>query len=210
MIRSMTGFGRAESIGDMFALTVEARSVNHRNLDIAVRLPAVLASLEMEARRLIQSRLERGRIDVTVQLAPAAGQSAQAVRVNTALARRYLAEARALASELGLNEDGTLAWLLERPAVIQLEDAPSLDVAAAWPRLAQALGDALDALVARRTAEGAALDSELRGLVARVAAQTSALAGRGAPGGPAPGGAARGRGAGVLGRGPAALGRGDL
>ncbi|OLC12638.1 MAG: YicC family protein [Candidatus Rokubacteria bacterium 13_1_40CM_69_27] len=178
MIRSMTGFGRAESIGDMFALTVEARSVNHRNLDIAVRLPAVLASLEMEARRLIQSRLERGRIDVTVQLAPAAGQSAQAVRVNTALARRYLAEARALASELGLNEDGTLAWLLERPGVIQLEDAPSLDVAAAWPRLAQALGDALDALVARRTAEGAALDSELRGLVAELAAQTSAMAGR--------------------------------
>src|SRR3989442_4081561 len=102
MIRSMTGFGRAESIGDMFALTVEARSVNHRNLDIAVRLPAVLASLEMEARRLIQSRLERGRVDVTVQLAPAAGQSAQAGRGETALARPHLSEAQALCSQLVL------------------------------------------------------------------------------------------------------------
>src|SRR3989442_2554597 len=87
MIRSMTGFGRAESIGDMFALTVEARSVNHRNLDIAVRLPAVLASLEMEARRLIQSRLERGPVDVTVQLAPPAGPSAPAGAGQTSAAR---------------------------------------------------------------------------------------------------------------------------
>jgi uncharacterized protein (TIGR00255 family) len=178
MIRSMTGFGRAESIGDTCAFTVETRSVNHRHLDIAVRLPPALASLEMEARRLIQSRLERGRIDVAVQLTPAAGQSAQAVRVNTALARRYLAEARALASELGLTEEGTVAWLLERPGVTELEDALPLDAAAAWPLLAQALGDALDALVARRAAEGAALVSELRGLVAELAAHTSAMAGR--------------------------------
>jgi uncharacterized protein (TIGR00255 family) len=62
----MTGFGRAEAVGDSVTVTVEARSVNHRHLDIALRLPRALAAVEMDARRLIQSRLERGRVDVAV------------------------------------------------------------------------------------------------------------------------------------------------
>ena len=68
-LRSMTGFGRAEAVGDSVTVTAEARSVNHRHLDIALRLPRALAAFEMDARRLIQSRLERGRVDVAVQLA---------------------------------------------------------------------------------------------------------------------------------------------
>src|SRR2546422_11752285 len=79
-IRSMTGFGRAEGGADAMTVTVEARSVNHRHLDIALRLPRALGSFEMDARRLIQSRLERGRIDVAVQIGPAPGQSAQRIR----------------------------------------------------------------------------------------------------------------------------------
>ena len=82
----MTGFGRAEAGGDGVAVSVEARSVNHRHLDIALRLPRALTTLEMDARRLIQARIERGRIDVSVQLGPPPGQSAQQIRVDAALA----------------------------------------------------------------------------------------------------------------------------
>ena len=53
MVRSMTGFGRAEVRGDTLVVTVEARSVNHRHLDVALRLPRTLAPLEMDARRLV-------------------------------------------------------------------------------------------------------------------------------------------------------------
>ena len=81
-LRSMTGFGRAEATGDAATVTVEARSVNHRHLDIALRLPRALGPFEMDARRMIQSRLERGRIDVAVQLGPAPGQSTQQVRAD--------------------------------------------------------------------------------------------------------------------------------
>src|SRR4030081_3495851 len=70
MVRSMTGFGRAEASGESIVVTVEARSVNHRHLDVALRLPRALAALELDARRLVQSRLERGRVEITVQLTP--------------------------------------------------------------------------------------------------------------------------------------------
>ena len=96
MVRSMTGFGRGEASGESIAVTVEVRSVNHRHLDVALRLPRSLAALELDVRRLVQSRLERGRIDIAVQLTPLAGAATQRVQVDAALAREYVARARAL------------------------------------------------------------------------------------------------------------------
>lgn len=179
MIRSMTGFGRAEATGTTFVLTVEARSLNHRHLDIALRLPPALTSLEPDARRLVQSRLERGRVEITVQLTPGGGGPATNVRVNRALARRYLQEARALARELRLRPEKMLVWLLERPGVVQVEEAtPSDDPAAVWPLLNQALEGALDALTARRATEGAALAVELRALLADLGGKVNLMTGR--------------------------------
>src|SRR2546428_198834 len=107
-LRSMTGFGRAEAVGDGVAITVEARSVNHRHLDIAFRLPRALSAFEMDARRLIQARVERGRIDVSVQLGPPPGQSTQQIRVDTAIAAQYIDQARALGRATGLGDEGRI------------------------------------------------------------------------------------------------------
>ncbi|PYO20908.1 MAG: YicC family protein [Candidatus Rokuibacteriota bacterium] len=164
MVRSMTGFGRGEASGESIAVTVEVRSVNHRHLDVALRLPRSLAALELDVRRLVQSRLERGRIDIAVQLTPLAGAATQRVQVDAALAREYVARARALAMELGLDGAPNLAWLLEQPGVVRLEDPEPIEPAAPWPLLAEALGRALDELVARRTAEGDRLAEALRTL----------------------------------------------
>src|SRR5438094_390312 len=95
-LRSMTGFGRAEVSAGPIAITVEARSLNHRHLDVTFRLPRALAGLEMDARRVVQSRLERGHVEIAVQLSPAAGASGQQVSVDQALAAEYLALARQL------------------------------------------------------------------------------------------------------------------
>src|SRR5256885_8243216 len=89
-LRSMTGFGRAEVSAGPIAITVEARSLNHRHLDMTLRLPRGLAGLEMDARRLLQLRLERGRVEVAVQLRPTAGASLQQVRVDEPLAAAYV------------------------------------------------------------------------------------------------------------------------
>src|SRR3989449_10566348 len=129
---SMTGFGRVESTGDAATVTVEARSVNHRHLDIALRLPRALSAFEMDARRMIQSRLERGRIDVAVQLGPAPGQSAQQVKADATLAAQYVAEARELGRTVGLGGDVTLAWGLERPGVVRMQDTETPAGGVAW------------------------------------------------------------------------------
>src|SRR5438874_9623992 len=177
-LRSMTGFGRAEVRAGPIAITVEARSLNHRHLDVALRLPRALAGLEMDARRLVQSRLERGRVEIAVQPAPTPETSAQQVRLDQALAAEYVARARELGAAIGIFGDVTLAWLLERPGVVRLEeaDAPAPDTA--WPVLADALGRALDDLVARRAAEGEALGAELQKLTADLRAQTDLVEAR--------------------------------
>jgi uncharacterized protein (TIGR00255 family) len=178
MIRSMTGFGRAEATGAAFVVTVEARSLNHRHLDIALRLPAALATLEGDARRLVQSRLERGRVEITVLLSPVGGGPASDVRLNRPLARRYLEAARALGRELRLPREKMLVWLLERPGVVQVQEVTPPDGAAVWPLLGQALEAALDALSARRATEGAALAVELRSLQAALGEAVSLMAAR--------------------------------
>jgi uncharacterized protein (TIGR00255 family) len=178
MIRSMTGFGRGEVSGETATITVEARSVNHRHLDVGVRLPGVLTGYDAEIRRLVQGRLERGRVDVSVQVAPLASQPARTVRVDAMLAARYVEQARQLARELGLPGDVDVTWVLGQPGVIEQAETPPADAAVLWPLVADALGRALDELVSRRSAEGAALASELRALCAAFAGVLEQIAAR--------------------------------
>jgi uncharacterized protein (TIGR00255 family) len=178
MIRSMTGFGRAEVSGEAIVVTVEARSVNHRHLDVALRLPRALGALEMEARRVVQSRVERGRIDITVQLTPVGGPSPHRLTIDTELAREYVARARALGADLGVSGDVTLAWVMERSGVARVAESEPVEPAAPWPVLAEALARALDELVARRTAEGERLEQELRSLLGELAAHVTVMTSR--------------------------------
>jgi uncharacterized protein (TIGR00255 family) len=164
MVRSMTGFGRAEVTGESIVITVEARSVNHRHLDVALRLPRTLASLELDARRLVQARLERGRVDVSVQVTPLSGAATQRVEIDADLARDYLTRAQSVARELGLEAAPRIEWLLERSGVMRLEDAEPAEPAAPWPLLERALAAAFDELVDRRAAEGERLADALRSL----------------------------------------------
>ena len=181
MIRSMTGFGRAEVRGDTLVVLVEARSVNHRHLDVALRLPRTLTALEIEARKVIAARVERGRIDVSVVATPVVGQSTQRVITDHVLAREYAARARALANDLddvGLAGSVTLQWLLERPGVIRLEDSEPVEASVPWPLRQAALSRALDELVERRTAEGERLAQELRSLHAELTTIVDTMAAR--------------------------------
>jgi len=70
MIRSMTGYGRAEMASPRLSLSVECKSLNHRHLDIALKLPRSLSALELDARRIIQAAVQRGRIEVSVVSRP--------------------------------------------------------------------------------------------------------------------------------------------
>jgi len=117
-----------------------------------------------------------------------AEQATQRVVTDAALAREYLASARALGAELaslGVSGGITLEWLLQRPGVVRVEDAEPAETAVPWPMVEQALGRALDELVERRTAEGERLAQELRTLHAELTSIVETMAVR------APAGVAR-------------------
>ncbi|MEK7714863.1 MAG: DUF1732 domain-containing protein, partial [candidate division NC10 bacterium] len=95
-----------------------------------------------------------------------------------ALAGEYVARARELGRAVGVPGDVTLAWVLERPGVVRLEEADAPAPEALWPLLTEALARALEALVARRTAEGEALGAELGALLADLRAQVGVIAAR--------------------------------
>jgi uncharacterized protein (TIGR00255 family) len=175
MIRSMTGFGRAqlELAGASFA--VELRTVNHRHLDLSVRLPRALLGLEPELRRVLGARFARGKLDLVVS-APAGAAGAD-VALDRAVAERYLAFAHALSAERGVSAELRAAELLALPGVARvLEHA--LDEKAVGPALVSAVERAAAAAEEMRAAEGAALERELRQRLDSLRALGAAVAAR--------------------------------
>jgi uncharacterized protein (TIGR00255 family) len=162
-LRSMTGFGRA-TVSDPEGggtWAVEARSVNHRFLDVKLRLPPLLVDAESTLRAAVSQRLRRGRIELVV-LSPH-GDEAPAglgVSVNFALAGRLVEAHRALADRLGVPVAVTTAELAAYPGVLLPgEDAATAEALRA--RLLVGVEAALDALVRARHDEGQALAAEL-------------------------------------------------
>jgi len=164
MIRSMTGYGRAESTGARTILTVECKSVNHRHLDVSLKLPRVLASFEADARRLIQASVQRGRVDVSATATTAEGTVLNPLTVNVAQGREYADAARRLAEALDLSDGPSLGWVMGQPGVLTREEQVALSADEAWPLLEKALTGALALMVERRETEGAVLARELTGL----------------------------------------------
>jgi uncharacterized protein (TIGR00255 family) len=160
----MTGFaslGR-DNGGDRINVTI--KSVNHRFLDVQVKTPQSLAGLEARVRTLVQQRLTRGRVEVSLSAELAPTQVREVV-LDEALLER-LVQAFAGARDRGLvSGELTIADVLRLPQVVEVRvrgaDAPGV-VSEALAALAdQALGEALDSLVTMRTTEGAFLQADL-------------------------------------------------
>jgi uncharacterized protein (TIGR00255 family) len=178
MIRSMTGYGRAEAAGARAILAVECRSVNHRHLDVSLKLPRVLAGFESDARRLIQSAVQRGRVEVGVAVTAAEGTVLNPLTVNLAQAREYTEAARTLAEALDLSDGPALGWVMAQSGVLTREEQAPLSADEAWPLLERALSAALAELVARRETEGRVLGDELAGLGTQLAGHVDTVAQR--------------------------------
>jgi uncharacterized protein (TIGR00255 family) len=160
MIRSMTGFGAGRGSAAGEELDVEIRSVNHKFCEVKVRLPRELAALEVDATKSVRERLARGGVDVSVRRAGSA--AAVAPRVDAALAEAYARAFAEIQSRLALPGHITVADVVSADGVIRLDERP-LDLDAARQALRVGLGAALDALVAMRAREGAALAQDVAG-----------------------------------------------
>ena len=178
MIRSMTGFGRVafEVEGAGFAL--EIRTVNHRHVDVSVRLPRLLSRVEPLVRERARGRFDRGKVDVSVSLV---SSNTQGVPTHLELDRDVAARYVAFAAELGRAHDlpGELdvATLVSLPGVARAVEQ-ELGEEALEAALRVALDQALDQVDAMRESEGAALERELRARLAAVSALVEELEAR--------------------------------
>jgi uncharacterized protein (TIGR00255 family) len=159
LVTSMTGFGRGEVRGTRISLVAEARSLNHRFFETSVKLPRGLTGSEPDLRRLVQGRIARGRVDVTVTLRRTAA-AAPSVRTDVALGLAYARGARALGEAAGLPAEVSVPDLLRLPGVVTMEEAEEEDGEAAV-LLKTAATEALDELCRMRQTEGAALSRDL-------------------------------------------------
>lgn len=168
MIRSMTGFGRTAFAVEGVSFTVEVRTVNHRHLDLSMRLPRLLSALEPEVRRALRERFDRGKVDLSVGFA-AGGAQRSDLQIDEELAGRYLDFAERMAAERGLAAGLDAGRLLALPGVARLLEHELAPETAA-PALREAVREAAEQADRMRRAEGEALDRELRGRLARVEA----------------------------------------
>jgi uncharacterized protein (TIGR00255 family) len=172
----MTGFGAAsfEVEGQRFA--VEIRSVNHRYLDVQVRLPRALGKFEGELRAELKGRFARGRFDVVVA-PPAGAGSLQRVRIDAAVVAEYVSAAAELQRSQPVAGGLDLAALLSLPGVASFVEA-ELSEEALRTALARAVDAAAGALDAMRGAEGKVLAQDLRARLDRVEELAAALEAR--------------------------------
>ena len=109
VIRSMTGYGRAEGRYKTVPIVVEVRSVNHRHCEVVTRLPKIMQRHEERFRKQVQDRLSRGRIDVSVSFNGDGEPAGLELRLDHALARQYLAALKELQRDLRFGNRAAVA-----------------------------------------------------------------------------------------------------
>lgn len=158
MIRSMTGYGVADAPVGGGRLEVEIRSVNHRYLNLQLRLPPELAPSEAQIRDLVRDRIHRGSVTVTATwLAPPPG--AIAVKIDLERARQLAEAMRRLKDELSLAGEVDLGLVARQPEVLVVERTSRLEIDPG--EVAIPFQAALEGVIAMRRVEGAALAAEL-------------------------------------------------
>jgi uncharacterized protein (TIGR00255 family) len=172
-IYSMTGFASAQSaVGDGPAFTLTLKGVNHRFLDLSLRLPGDCDALEVALRRLIKERVKRGHVDATLHVERRAHEPEQSVQLNKELLAAHMHVFHEAAKLHHFNVEPNLNEMLRMPGVLSPEAAaPDATRASALETAVMALAPSLlDQLNQVRAAEGATLAAELRAEMRRLRA----------------------------------------
>lgn len=167
-IYSMTGFARTQvRVHDQLAYTLSVKSVNHRFLDLQLRLPAGLDVLEMELRRVLKESLVRGHVELTLSVDRTSQQKAG---YNREMVAGYMDAFRQARAEFRVKGDPDLNVALRMPGALQAEVRSNLDedVAALSDSVVKEVGPLLEELKVMRAREGEALEANLRAALARL------------------------------------------
>jgi uncharacterized protein (TIGR00255 family) len=175
-IYSMTGFARTQvRVHDQLAYTLSVKSVNHRFLDIQLRLPAGLDALEMELRRVLKENLVRGHVELTLSIDRSVQQKAG---YNREMVAGYIEAFRQARSSFRLKGDPDLNVVLRMPGALQMETRSNSeeDAAALTGSAVSSIGPLLEELKVMRAREGEALENILRACLDRLAETVDGVA----------------------------------
>ena len=159
MIKSMTGFGRCEFTDEKRKFTVELKSVNHRYLDVNIKMPKKLNFFESSIRALLKEYIERGKVDVYITYEDYTEDN-YALKYNASLAAQYLNYLNSMAEEFGLENDIRVSNLSRYQDVLVMEEQ-DVDEKELWDGLEHALRGACEQFVASRIKEGENLKGDL-------------------------------------------------
>ncbi len=157
MLKSMTGFGRAERNAGNKTFLVDIKSLNGKQFELNLKLPAILKPFEFDIRRLLSEKLGRGSVDCTISLKDTG--DAKPVTINTDLAKAYYKPLAELSASLNLDPSHILSTLVKLPEVI----TPSSETLGdkEWEEFQQVLLAAIDDLNLHRLEEGKSLEEDL-------------------------------------------------
>ncbi len=159
MIKSMTGFGRCEVAENNRKFAVEMKSVNHRYLDVNIKMPKKLNFFETAIRGELKNYISRGKVDVFISYEDFS-ENKSSVSYNKEVAAEYLKYLRQMAQDFGLEEDIRVSTLSKYPEVFTMEDQ-SMDEEELWKELKKAVSGAAKMFVQTRITEGEHLRDDL-------------------------------------------------
>jgi uncharacterized protein (TIGR00255 family) len=178
MIKSMTGYGKAEAVLAGRKFLIEMKSVNHRFLEISLRMPGMLLPLEGEIKKRIGEQFSRGRIEANVRMDGDGGaEAAGRFTLNLPLVRNYHALLCQLKEEFHLGDEITLSMMAGfRDAFVSAETVQ--DTAALWEGLSGILTEAIRTLTEMREREGESLENDLKGRLSLIGGSLEGIAER--------------------------------
>ncbi len=161
MLKSMTGFGRCEMATDEYKISVEMKAVNHRYLDLSIKMPKKFNYFEAAIRTQLKKYIQRGKVDVFITYEDYTDEK-MSLKYNRSLAGEYMDYFRQMADELGIPNDATVMRLARCPEVFTMEQVPE-DEEHMWQILEKAIDEAAEKFVETRTREGENLKQDLLG-----------------------------------------------
>jgi uncharacterized protein (TIGR00255 family) len=161
MIKSMTGFGRCEIVTPDYKISVEMKAVNHRYLDLGIKMPKKFNILEAQIRNLLKTYIQRGKVDVYINYEDYT-EDTLSLKYNSTLAAEYMGYFKKMQEQFGLENDIKVSTLARMPEVLTMEQAPE-DEDEMWKILEEAIKGAAEKFVDSRNLEGEKLKVDLLG-----------------------------------------------
>ncbi len=174
MIKSMTGYGKSSLCINSREYQIEIKAVNHKYIDVNIKLPRIISYLEDEIRKYIISRIKRGKIDITITFENY-GKDGNNIKINTELAKFYIESLKKLAEEENLSTEINVTEITKMPDVLTIKNDINEDEIK--QELLQVLKEATDQLIEMRKKEGTKISVDILNKIDQIEIKTNEILG---------------------------------